>query len=161
MKRITVIIFCFLCALTIKAVYIIKSSSIVQTFSVLDIDDNSQIKYVQLKDVDSDGFHKEAILYVEADSIKSYFHIPNPINAKNIDIVGINKDDKGWMLILDWGGGNWFYNCTYYFAKYRNEYYLYDAEIIRTKSDGDEKEYKLKIEKNIEMSKFVLDQYLR
>ena len=62
------------------------------------MDENSQIKYVQLKDVDSDGFHKEAILYVEADSIKSYFHIPNPINAKNIDIVGINKDDKGYWI---------------------------------------------------------------
>ena len=161
MKRITIILLCFLCVLAIKAGSIIRESSIVQTFSILKMNENSQIKYVQLKDVDSDGFHKEAILYVEADSIKSYFHIPNPINAKNIDIVGINKDDKGWMLILDWGGGNWFYNCTYYFAKYRNEYYLYDAEIIRTKSDGDEKEYKLKIEKNIEMSKFVLDQYLR
>ena len=161
MKRITIILFCFLCVLAIKAGSIIRESSIVQTFSVLKMDENSLIKYVQLKDVDIYGFHKEAILYVEADSIKSYFHIPNPINAKNIDIVGINKDDKGWMLILDWGGGNWFYNCTYHFAKYRNEYYLYDAEIIRTKSDGDEKEYKLKIEKNIEMSKFVLDQYLR
>jgi len=161
MKRITVIIFCFLCALTIKAVYIIKSSSIVQTFSVLDIDDNSQIKYVQLKDIDSDGFHQEAILYVEGDSIRSSFNIPNPINAKNIDIVGIKEDAKGWMLILDWGGGNWFYNCTYHFAKDKNDYYLYNAEIIRTKSDGDEKEYKLNIEKNIEMGKLRLDQYLR
>ena len=66
------------------------------------MDENSQIKYVQLKDVDSDGFHKEAILYVEADSIKSYFHIPNPINAKNIDIVGIKKDDKGWCRFNPW-----------------------------------------------------------
>lgn len=161
MKGIIIIIFSFLCVFAIKANHVIGKSSIVQTFSVLDIDENSQIEYVQLKDIDNDGFHKEVILYLEGDSIKSSFDIPNPINAKNIDVVGIKKDAKGWMLILDWGGGNWYYNCTYYFAKYRNGYYLYDAEIIRTKSDGDEKKYKLKIEKNIEMSKLKLGQYLR
>jgi len=89
--------------------------------------------------------------------------------AKNFSLNSVEKTKAGFVIKADWGGGVYHYEIQHNFRCRENNFYLYKVKIdsfsTRNPDSGnflDKKETKeIKIEPNIPIEKFVMNDFLQ
>jgi hypothetical protein len=81
--------------------------------------------------------------------------------AKNFGVSKIEETIDGFLIAAHWGGGNYFYDNTYYFVYKDGQFYLRDINYILYIPDSEKKEsYHKKLQQPVALSKVDILHYL-
>ena len=117
---------------------------------------------------DSDRVIPKDLNIVVGDETISTIELPKESEVKNFSLNSIEKNNAGFEIKVDWGGGLYHYETQFNFKCKENNFFLYEVRkesFTTTNPDSgdflDKKETKLtKIEPNQPIEKFVMTDYL-
>lgn len=116
---------------------------------------------LELSNLDKSGYRiKKIVLNRDNKTIGSIL-LPNSEDVKNFSISKIAETRSGFKIVVDWGGGNYFYQRVFYFAFKDKQFYFVGLEMKSYEQDT-EKEIKTtkKISPPIPINKFDIINYL-
>lgn len=117
---------------------------------------------------DSDPVIPKDLNILVGDEVISKIELPKESEAKNFSLNSVDKNETGFRIKVNWGGGLYFYEIEFNFRCNENNFYLYEVKkksFSTTNPDRgnfwDKEEFKVtKIDPNLPIEKFVLTDYL-
>jgi hypothetical protein len=117
---------------------------------------------------DSEPVSPEDVNIVVGDEVISKIELPKESEAKNFLLDSIEKDNVGFEIKVNWGGGIYHYEVQFNFRCKKNHFYLYRVKKVSlstTNPDSgnflDKRKIKVtKIEPNLPIEKFVMTKFL-
>jgi hypothetical protein len=149
-----------------------KSKTIIPNKAILkNLDCNNPSGYNL---VDVENYHEEESItsrdlnIVVGDEVAVKIELPTGFEVKNFSLNSTKKNNNGFQMNTEWGGGNFHYEIQFSFRCRENNFYLYKVknENFSTKNPDsrnywDEKKTRItKIEPNLPIEKFVMLDYL-
>ena len=139
------------------------------TLSILQLTNNqygsSNYKVLRLCNLDSNGYWIDSTRRIELtrdNKTLVSFSLPVPDEeVKNFSVSRIAETKSGFIIVADWGGGNYFFGRKFYFNFRDNQFYL-DSLKMNSHVQEPEKETCVtkKISPPIPIDKFGIFQYL-
>ena len=132
------------------------------TLSVLTLD-GDQYKDKVFKIIQLYSFEKDRnfIEVKENDSTLSIIRIPTGLEAKNLSVNDIVKTGTGFKILVDWGGGNYFYKRDFHFSFVNNQFLFVRLETSMYYLEDDKEEKKvIEIDPPILLHEFELMDYI-
>ena len=116
---------------------------------------------LELSDFDKSGHSIKKIAVTQNNKTVASILLPNSEDVKNFSISEIAETERGFKIVVDWGGGNYFYGRKFYFTIKGNQFYL-DSLEMNSYTQEREKETKTtkKINPPIPIGKFDIISYL-
>jgi hypothetical protein len=144
-----------------------KTVTTIDTVSILRLKNKhySPFSYVilqlKLSDFDKSGHRIKKIVVNQYNETVASILLPNSEDVKNFSISEIAEIERGFKIVVDWGGGNYFYGREFYFTFKDTQFYL-DSFEMRSYTQEPEKETKRikKISPLIPIDKFDIISYL-
>lgn len=145
----------------------IEKVTTIDTISILPLKNKcySPFSYVilrlELSDFDKSGHRIKKIVINQGNKTVASVLLPNSEDIKNFSISEIVEIERGFKIVADWGGGNYFYGREFYFTFKANQFY-FDSLEMKSYIQEPEKETKKtkKIIPLIPINKFDIIRYL-
>lgn len=97
----------------------------------------SKYKILHIKSYD--GMKGGKLQLLRNDTLIANVSLPVPnYEVKNFSITDIKSTKNGFDLLVDWGGGNWFYTRTFHFKYLKGAFYLVEIDKEMYVHDKDE-----------------------
>ncbi len=105
---------------------------------------------------------------VVGDEVMARIALPNS-TVNNFSLNSVEKTKGGFEVKVDWGGGVYHYEVQYHFRCKKNNFYLYKVRRVsfstKNPDSGNFLDIKrtkvIRIDPNLHIDKFVMDDYLR
>ncbi|MFY7936402.1 MAG: hypothetical protein ACOVOQ_03415 [Flavobacterium sp.] len=138
----------------------------VDTVSVLSLRNGqySNFKILRLYNLGNDGNRIDSTNRIELtkdNKTVASIILPNSEDVKNFSTSKIEETKDGFKIVVDWGGGNYFYGREFYFRFKGTQFYLDTIEMSNYIQEAEKEIRKInKISPPLPIDKFDIHNYL-